>query len=128
MRSVLLAIALLAPAAAPATAAEDPATGKYLLETCRKAMETRSPDRWNRDFCVGFVSGYVDGHARGAASDSPAFCLPEDATTGKLISAVVRYLESHPESLGLPRGEALAAALADRYPCRGEADPSTNAE
>lgn len=123
MKSSILAVALLAPIAAPAAAAEDPATGKFLLETCRKAMDTRAPDRWNRDFCVGFVSGYVDGHARGrAASESPAFCLPDDASTGKLISAVVRYLESHPESLGLPRGEALAAALADRYPCAGEAD------
>lgn len=120
MRTMALAPFALAGALLFATGstAEGVDTGKYLLEACRKAAEIRSPERWNRDFCVGYVSGYVDGHARGTAvSGSPAFCLPEDATTGKIVTAVVRSLEAHPETLALTRAEALAAALADRYPC-----------
>lgn len=67
---------------------------------------------------MGYVSGFVDGHARGAgASGSRAFCVPEDATTGTIVTAVVRSLEAHPDTLALPRADALAAALADRFPC-----------
>lgn len=118
MRTIARAILAGAFLFTPGSAADDVDTGEYLLETCRKASEIRSPERWNRDFCVGYVSGFVDGHARGAVdSSSAAFCLPEDATTGKIVTAVVRSLEAHPDTLTLPRADALAAALADRFPC-----------
>lgn len=118
MRTIARAMLAGALLFTPGSAADDVDTGKFLLDACRKAAEIRSPERWNRDFCVGYVGGYVDGHSRGAgASGTPAFCLPEDATTGTIVSAVVRSLEAHPEHLALPRADALAASLADRFPC-----------
>ncbi len=118
MRTIARATLAGALVFTPASAADDVDTGKHLLEACKKASEIRSPERWNRDFCVGYVSGFVDGHAPAAEESSSAgFCLPEDATAGKIVTAVVRFLEAHPETLALSRAEALAAALSDRYPC-----------
>lgn len=119
LRIAAVASLFLAGTSGAVGAPKDPETGAYLLEQCRKASDMKSAERWNREFCVGFVSGYVEGH-RQAGGD--AFCLPEDASTGKMVSAVVHYLEAHSEALDLPRGEALAAALRDRYPC-GTAKP-----
>lgn len=95
-------------------ASPDPASGAFLLEQCRKASDIHSSDRWNKDFCVGFVSGFVDGHRMAKGS---AFCVPVEASTGRIVTGVVRYLEDHAETREIPRGEALGAALQDLYPC-----------
>jgi hypothetical protein len=103
----LSAAAALALLASPTLASEP--HGRLLMRLC--ASPTAA--------CESFVLGEVDGLNAGTALShgKATFCLPERAGPREKIAVVHQYLVTHPETMSIDAGEAVARALAASYPC-----------
>ena len=53
----------------------------------------------------------------GLLSGKPVFCPPSGAKGSEALSALERFLADDPDMAERPYGEALAASLAQEFPC-----------
>lgn len=98
-------------------------TGNEFLRYCKPALERNTPfkDSVNSIYCLGFVSGYLDGYRIGLVpkGNRPLFCLPKDGVeNGQAIRIVIKYLENNPETLHESVRITMAIALGKAFPCR----------
>lgn len=116
-------------------------TGNQLLSVCKKGIALMDgialseSDQHEAVECAIYVQGFRDGHLATAAykammrkdnkditlSDISAqqiFCDPDEATVGQMTRIVVRYLESHPDTLHGSSGILVMRALKAAFPCR----------
>ena len=70
--------------------------------------------------CVSFIDGFVWGHAwaawRGGAD--MWFCLPAGFSARQGVSAVIEYLDAHPDRLSEDAHLLVFLALTAAYPCK----------
>jgi hypothetical protein len=72
--------------------------------------------------CLGYVAGVADvlGEANGGNVNGFQACFHTDDTTDAAILAVRVWLHGHPEYLKYSAAGAVAAALAEAWPCAGK--------
>ena len=95
-------------------------TGKSLLDKCE------SENNVNFGSCIGYVKGMADAHDTvvGSCGTEPAFCLPDEITTGELHTTVVESLKLDAEALSLAASGLVIKALYDAYPALRRDDGS----
>lgn len=106
-------LALLCAALAPQPAAALYLSAEALFERCQ------SRDPALRNTCIGYIMGVVDAQNRLPAADgTPGFCVPLHVLAGELRQRVVEHLIRRPEPRARPAAGAVAAAMAELWPCR----------
>ena len=102
--------------------------GARLLARCQAAQRLADPgeaealgssERADGQACLGFIEGFVWGHAWASwrqASDM-WFCLPADFSGERGVSVVVDYLQAHAERLQEDAHLLVFLALTAAYPC-----------
>lgn len=126
MKIILLGIAaIIATSSAFATI-----TGKELLNNCvSKSSDAKEPTRNNRDFCVGYVAGFLDTYVLTVAlhrvnPNERHFCLGNKGISySQAIQVTVNYLQKHPKELNDTARNLLVKAFAERYPCQSNYQP-----
>jgi Rap1a immunity proteins len=112
MPAWILAIALIAVLVVgswPACAANLFVSGDQARELCRQSQE----------WCVGFVTGALDGWAAlEAYYTGDTFCLPADLTTGRIVEIFLEALEGRAEPRDEPGAYVLYERLIELYPCK----------
>ena len=70
--------------------------------------------------CVGFIDGFVWGHAWAAwrGGVDMWFCLPAGFSARQGVSAVIDYLDAHPDRLSEDAHLLVFLALTAAYPCK----------
>lgn len=117
MKYCLAAIACLLQAAAVANT-----TGVELLRAC-----TAPADSADRRECVAYIQGAADSatvtartiafvHA-GQGGLRRLFCIGAGEAPDKVVAAVTRYLEDHPENRASNAASVTLLALVESYPC-----------
>jgi len=83
-------------------------------------------------YCLGYVDSFLETfYFQRQAKIVPAvpYCLPDEKLPRKdLVSAVVKYLENHPDELHKPAGLHIFMALREAYPCNKEEDKDKTTE
>ena len=93
----------------PASAADLFASGDQTRELCSSSEE----------WCVGFVTGALDGWAAlEAYYTGETFCLPADLTTGQIVEIFRQELEKRPEPRDEPAAYVLYESMIELYPCK----------
>jgi len=64
-----------------------------------------SSDRADRNFCLGYISGYAD---RGAKN---FYCIPQTISTTDLVDLLLIDLKRHPDRAGYPADVFLHGTL-----------------
>ncbi len=101
-----LAAALLHPSAS--SAANLFASGEQARELCAGS----------NDWCVGFVTGALDGwSALEAYYSGDKFCLPPDLTSGQIVEIFARQLQDRPDRNGEPAAYLLYEKMIELFPC-----------
>lgn len=73
----------------------------------------------SREWCLGFVTGALDGWAGLEAYYSgEKFCLPADLETGQIVELFVEELERRPEPRDEPATYVLYEHLIELFPCK----------
>jgi hypothetical protein len=104
-------------------------SGRQLLERCRieqhegnggSDVSVSSDAEALLQSCEAFLDGFIWGHAWAAWRESRDmwFCLPEKSSGVQMVSAVVDYLESHPDRLEEDAHLLVFLALTAAYPCK----------
>ena len=100
-------VAALAPSH-PAAAAALFASGDQARQLCTESQE----------WCVGFVTGALDGWAALEAYYSgEKFCLPTDLTAGQIVETFKQELDRRPEPRTDPAAYILYEGLMELFPC-----------
>jgi hypothetical protein len=68
-------------------------------------------------FCVGAVSGVRSLAAASTQNTHYPICVPENAPSGQVLGAVVRYFNNHPERLNDDFFWIIMDALREGWPC-----------
>ena len=70
--------------------------------------------------CLGFIDGFVWGHAWAAwrSGTDMWFCLPQGFSSRQGVSAVIEYLDAHPDRLTEDAHLLVFLALTAAYPCK----------
>jgi Rap1a immunity proteins len=70
--------------------------------------------------CLGFIEGFVWGHAWAAwrSGTDMWFCLPQGFSGRQGVSAVIDYLDAHPDRLSEDSHLLVFLALTAAYPCK----------
>ena len=85
------------------------ASGDQARELCSRSQE----------WCVGFVTGALDGWAAlEAYYTGETFCLPADLTTGRIVEIFVQELGQRPEPRDAPAAYVLYERLIELFPCK----------
>lgn len=107
-RRIVLLAALGAIVAASASAAQLYASGEQASQLCRESNE----------WCVGFVTGALDGWAA-MESYFPGekFCVPEGLTTGEITALFTQALGERTDLAETPGAYVLYETLIESYPC-----------
>jgi hypothetical protein len=106
---VLFRSAAMAFQSWPASAADLFASGAQARELCGSSQE----------WCVGFVTGALDGWAALEAYYSgETFCLPPDLTSGQIVGIFLQELERRPEPRDEPAAYVLYERMIELYPCK----------
>ncbi|WP_425495018.1 Rap1a/Tai family immunity protein [Pandoraea commovens] len=71
----------------------------------------------NRSFCLGFISGVVNGANVMQTREQRVICVPSGVTVGQLTDIVVRALRTHPESRHMDAGFLTLVGVATTFPC-----------
>lgn len=128
MKAFAGALALLALAAAPASADIGRESGDELLARCEPALRMLDPAqadglepgrRAAGASCIAFVEGFIWGHAWSAWRERSDmyYCPPAGFGSREAVPAVVAYLRKH-ESRRIQRAHLLVfAALSHAWPC-----------
>jgi Rap1a immunity proteins len=107
--AVAASIAAIVLQSWPARTADLFASGDQTRELCSSSEE----------WCVGFVTGALDGWAAlEAYYTGDTFCLPADLTTGRIVEIFVQELEQRPEARDEPSAYILYERLIELYPCK----------
>lgn len=106
-------LVLLVGMVAPPPAGALYLTAETLFERCQ------ARDGALRNTCLGYIMGVVDARNRLPDPDgAPGFCIPLHVLAGELRQRVVEHLIARPEPRARPAAGAVAAALAEGWPCR----------
>ena len=98
--------------------------GTRLQARCEPLRNPTAPldaaQRADAQACVGFVDGFVWGHAWAAWRDGADmwFCLPAGFSARQGVSAVIDYLDAHPDRLSEDAHLLVFLALTAAYPCK----------
>ena len=98
----------IAAAAPPAFGANLYVSGEQADVLCRDSQ----------DWCVGFVTGALDGWA--AFEDyypGEKFCVPEGMTSGQIKELFVHELGARTDALQMPAAYVLYERLISEFPC-----------
>ena len=98
--------------------------GTRLQARCEPLRDQTAPldaaQRADAQACLGFIDGFVWGHAwaawRGGAD--MWFCLPAGFSAHQGVSAVIDYLDAHPDRLSEDAHLLVFLALTAAYPCK----------
>jgi Rap1a immunity proteins len=105
--AIFLAVILLT---APASA--DSPSARRLLS------DWKSDDSMTSMIAEVIASAFATGViTAGSLSGKPVFCPPPGAKGSDALSTLERFLANHPDRADRPYGEALAASLAQEFPC-----------
>lgn len=125
MKSILLGIiSAILFASFPAFAT---ITGKELLNNCMgksNNLEESKNRGNNRDFCIGYVAGFLDTYVLTSAlhrvhPDDRYFCLGNKGISySRAMQITVGYLQDHPKELNDTARNLLVKAFAEKYPCQ----------
>lgn len=113
---VLLGYFLFVPAALlsnMASADSSMITAKYLLESCSSNNVT------NNNICAGYIAGLIDTLVVLQAQDiiERVICVPGNMEMTTLVKGVSKYLDQHPEELGLNASSVILDPLMTELPC-----------
>jgi len=89
--------------------------GSVILRMCKGADKVKALSV----MCHSYLNGYIDG-ARHFSKGKVTFCL-QSGDKEKAPSALVEWIDAHPEVLKQPAGSVLEKALSERFPCKGKA-------
>jgi hypothetical protein len=103
--------------------------GTRLLARCEPARRLadqggldglNSSERADAQACLGFIEGFVWGHAWASWREAKDmwFCLPAGFSGGQGVPVVVDYLQSHPDRLQEDAHLLVFLALTAAYPCK----------
>ncbi len=96
----------------PVSASADSPSARRLLS------DWKSDDAMMSMVAEVIASAFATGlSTAGSLSGKPVFCPPPGAKGGEALSALEQFLADHPEKADGPYGEALAASLAQEFPC-----------
>ena len=105
--AAFVAAALLQPAAVAATLF---ASGEQARDLCANSNE----------WCVGFVTGALDGWAAlEAYYQGEKFCLPDDLTSGQIVEIFAMQLRDNPDRNQEPAAYLLYEKMIEQFPCGG---------
>ena len=104
-------------------------SGEQLLARCEPALRMieagsdtglSTPERLEAASCIGFVDGFIWGHAWSAWRERTDmfFCPPELFSAREGVPALVSYLRAHPDRLIQRAHLLLFAAFNSTYPCK----------
>jgi hypothetical protein len=116
-----LAVALLSTS--PGLASPDqPTSGERPYYDGNKLFsDCTEKDPVSDGLCSGYIIGVFDSHAAYLAllpyGAINLFCPPQGAAAGQVRDIVVRYLETHPETLQYTAASEIIVALMDAFPC-----------
>ena len=88
--------------------------GSVILRMCKGADKVKALSV----MCHSYLNGYIDA-AHHFSKGKVAFCL-EGGDKEKAPSALVEWIDAHPEALKQPAGTVLQKALNERFPCKGK--------
>ena len=93
-------------------------SGESLLRQCSAAVRWMDGARDVNGEDLAYCGGYVQGFRDAVDMTAPAFCIPNQATSGQLIRVLVKYLQDHPKDLHLDEADLIKVAFMDAYRCR----------
>lgn len=104
-------------------------SGEQLLARCEPALRVieagndaglSGADRIKAQSCIGFVDGFIWGHAWSAWRERTDmfYCPPEFFSAREGIPALVNYLRTHPDRLIQRAHLLLFAAFNSAFPCQ----------
>jgi hypothetical protein len=88
-------------------------SGNILLRDCTPSTDTHS-----YAYCLGYISGLVEGATVEAdlRKCKPLFAIPAEADLDQLIDVVVKYLKEHPEQRDVRAQVIALTALKAAFP------------
>jgi len=98
--------------------------GAWLQARCEPLRNPAGPvnaaQQADAQACLGFVDGFVWGHAWAAwrSGADMWFCLPEGFSPHQGVSAVLDYLDAHPDRSSEDAHLLVFLALTAAYPCK----------
>ena len=94
-------------------------TGQDLYALCKQAADPARRTDLTFGLCMGYIDGYISGYRfKKEINGSPPICDDiETRSRRQVLSAVVAYLESHPESQRELKSIAMYRALLDKMTC-----------
>ena len=118
MRNILLFMLSLM-LALPAHAAETFETGQDLFALCRQAADPAKRSDLAFGLCMGYIDGYISGYRfkHEVPNSSPICDDIEKRSRRQVLSAVVAYLNDHPESRKELKSIAMYHALQEKMTC-----------
>lgn len=122
-----LAFGTTAPALGQDGMGKEP--GERLLARCESARRLADPggadelssgQRADAQACMGFLEGFVWGHAWASWREAKDmwFCLPQGFSGQQGVPVVVDYLQAHPDRLQEHAHLLVFLALTAAYPCK----------
>jgi hypothetical protein len=113
-RAAILAVVTLAALAGHPKAADEGQTSGVGLTAAD--LKGRC-ERESRDYCLGYLLGFMGGSEIGAA-ERAGFCLAgHQVTAGDVRTVFLGYTAAHPDQLNLWASDVLRLALRQAYPC-----------
>ena len=118
-----------APASPPAPA-DITRSGSDFLHVCRDAdLPERNPSApisADTSNCYAYLQGFVAGagmadayHSKKHKAKEGVFCIPPDATMGRVVRTVKDQIEEEPEYGKAPTSYVLAETFMRTFPCVG---------
>ena len=94
-------------------------TGQDLYALCKQAADPAKRSDLAFGLCMGYIDGYISGYRfKKEVPNSPSICDDiEKRSRRQVLSAVVAYLEAHPETQPELKSIAMYRALLDRMTC-----------
>ena len=111
---LLLFVAAMACAGLVQAAAVPVNDGCVILRMCKGADKVKALSM----MCHSYLNGYIDA-AHHFGKGKAAFCL-EGGDKEKAPTALVAWIEAHPDTLHHPAGAVLQKALSEQFPCKSK--------
>lgn len=97
-------------------------TAKELLAYCEVAMDVFDKNfgriQTEREFLQGTKAGICQGYIMGMNDAGKRPCLPANFIMLENVAAVVKYLKTHPQELGLPASVAVKRSFEHYFNCK----------
>lgn len=100
--------------------AEEFETGEDLYNLCQQAADPAKRSEFSFGLCMGYIDGYISGYRfKKEVPNSPPVCDDiEKRSRRQVLSAVVSYLEAHPETQKELKSIAMYRAMLDKLTCQ----------